>query len=311
MTMTQNGSVLMVGGTGALGRKVVDTLLAREQPVRMLVRNPVRAQAFVDRGVELVRGDMMDPSSLVAAMRGADAVITCAAGYTKSSPKDTADTDVVGNRNLVDAAATVGVRRFVLTSILTCDQTPQVPHFWHKKLVEDRLIERGVPYVALRPGAFIETVTQFGCDPFTRGRLVYAGAERVPFTFIHTTDLAEYLAQAVDAPGVDGQHIDIGWTRPVTIEDVSNIAAQLLGTHIRTTVIPGRLLSAVSGAIGWANPTIKDMSAMFRWFQSGHYVADITRQEQVFGTPPTPEQAIAALLTELGHSVIARPAQAS
>ena len=119
----------------------------------MLVRDPVKAEEFARRGVELVGGDMMDPPSLTAAIDGADSVITCAAGYTRHSPQDTTHTDTIGNRNLVDAAATVNVRRFVLTSILTCDKTPQVPHFWHKKLVEDRLADRGVRYVALPPAA--------------------------------------------------------------------------------------------------------------------------------------------------------------
>jgi hypothetical protein len=47
---------------------------------------------------------------------------------------------------------------------------------------------------------------------------------------------------------------------------------------------------------------------MFRWFQSGSYVADTSRQQEVFGTPPTPETAVAAYLTELGHTVSAQPA---
>jgi uncharacterized protein YbjT (DUF2867 family) len=305
--MADKGPVLMVGGTGALGRKVVSELLNRDHRVRMLVRDPVKAEEFARRGVELVRGDMMDPRSLTAAIDGSDAVITCAAGYTRHSAKDTAETDTVGNRNLVDAAAAVGVRRFVLTSILTCDKTPQVPHFWHKKLVEDHLAERGVPYVALRPGAFLDSVTQFGGDPFARGRLIYAGSARVPFTFVWTTDVAEYLARAVDVAGVDGQHIDIGWTRPVTVEDVAEIAAQQLQKPMRTTVIPGRPLSALGTLIGWANPYFNEMAKMFRWFQSGEYVADIARQREVFGPPPAPEQAVAGFLRELGHLVTVEP----
>jgi hypothetical protein len=48
------------------------------------------------------------------------------------------------------------------------------------------------------------------------------------------------------------------------------------------------------------------MSKMFRWFQSGEYVADIGRQREVFGPPPAPEEAIAGFLRELGHTVNAR-----
>ena len=66
----------------------------------------------------------------------------------------------------------------MLTSILTCDQTPGVPHFWHKRLAEDRLEEQQVPFVALRPGAFLDQVTRFGGDPFTKRRLTWFGSAR-------------------------------------------------------------------------------------------------------------------------------------
>ena len=69
------------------------------------------------------------PASLLEAMDHADAVISTAAGYTRHSKGDTDKIDTIGNRNrnLADAASQAGVRRFVLTSILTCDQTPQIP----------------------------------------------------------------------------------------------------------------------------------------------------------------------------------------
>jgi uncharacterized protein YbjT (DUF2867 family) len=66
--------------------------------------------------------------------------------------KNANDIDTIGNANLAEAAHRIGIRRFVLTSILTSDQTPQVLHFWHKKLAEDKLEQLGVPFVALRPG---------------------------------------------------------------------------------------------------------------------------------------------------------------
>jgi hypothetical protein len=106
---------------------------------------------------------------------------------------------------------------------------------------------------------------------------------------------------------VDGQHIDIGWTRPVTVEDVADIARQQLQKHLRTTVIPGGPLSALGTLIGWANPYVDEMSKMFRWFQSGEYMADIGRQREVFGPPPAPEQAIAGFLRELGYPVTVEP----
>ncbi|MHC6220806.1 SDR family oxidoreductase [Arthrobacter sp. MMS24-S77] len=287
--MTESGPVLVVGGTGMLGSQVASRLLAAGKQVRALVRPGSDASRLEELGATIARGDMMDPESLVSAMDGVDAVITSAAGYTHHREGDTPVIDTVGNTNLVDAASRAGVRRFVLTSILTCDQTPDVPHFWHKKLTEDRLEELGVPFVALRPGAFLEQITRFG-DPFREGRLTSFGSPGVPLTYVLASDLAGYLAAAVDANDVEGQRIDIGWDRPVSMQDIADIAAQLLRREVQLVLNPINQMGA-------------DRGAMMEWFRTGRYVADTSRQREVFGPPPTAEDAVARLLTSLGHKL--------
>jgi uncharacterized protein YbjT (DUF2867 family) len=300
--MTSDRPVLVVGGTGLLGEQVVAELRSRGKRVRALVRPTSDATRLERTGVEIARGDMMDPASLLDAMDSADAVVSTAAGYTRHSKGDTNEIDTIGNRNLADAASRVGVRRFVLTSILTCDQTPQVPHFWHKKLAEDRLEELGVPFVALRPGAFLDMIVRMGGDPFAKRRLMWFGSPKIPLTFVLTQDLAGYLAEAVDAPGVDGQRIDIGWDRPVSMQDIAQISGQLLTQQIRVRTIPAGVINAAGAVVGRFSSTVNDMAAMMRWFQTGRYVADPSRQREVFGRLPTPEEAIARLLGSLGHT---------
>jgi uncharacterized protein YbjT (DUF2867 family) len=302
--MAGDGGVLVVGGTGMLGGQVVTALLSRGKRVRALVRPTSDAKGLEDAGVEIARGDMMDPASLLRAMEGVDSVISTAAGYTRHSKGDTAEIDIIGNRNLADAASRAGVRRFVLTSILSCDQTPQVPHFWHKKLAEDRLQELDVPFVSLRPGAFLDMIIQMRGDPFAKRRLMWFGSSTVPLSFVLTQDVASYLADAVDAPGVEGQRIDIGWDRPVSMQEVAQISSRFLGQQIRLRSIPAGLIGAAGTVVGRFSPLIKDMTAMMRWFQTGRYVADPTHQREVFGQVPTAEDAIARLIRSLGHQPI-------
>ncbi len=299
------GPVLVVGGTGYLGGRVVNALLAQGKRVRALVRPGSNADRLEAEGVEIARGDMMDPPSLDRALEGVDSVITTAAGYTRHRKGDSPDIDVTGNRNLIDAAARAGVRRFVLTSILTCDKTPGVPHFWHKKLAEDRLEEQGVPFVALRPGAFLDQITSMGGDPFTKGRLFWGGSPTIPLTFVLTEDLAHYLAAATDADVQPGERIDIGWDRPVSMQDVAEISGRLLGKDIKVQAIPARLLRGAGRTFAPVMPMLDDMTRMLAWFQTGRYVANTTRQSQVFGPPPTAEDAVVRLLTSLGHPLVA------
>ena len=300
--MAKNGPVLVVGGTGLLGGQVVTELLTRGKPVRALVRPASNTTNLEQAGAEIARGDMMDLPSLRHAMDGADAVISTAAGYTRHSKGDTDEIDTIGNHNLAVAASQAGVRRFVLTSILTCDQTPQVPHFWHKKVAEDRLEEHGVPFVSLRPGAFLDLITRMGGDPFAKRRLMWFGSPTIPLTFVLTQDVAGYLADAVDAPGVDGQRIDIGWDRPVSVQEIARISGDLLGQQIRVRAVPAGLINTAAAVVGRFNPAVADMGEMLRWFQTGQYVADPTRQREVFGQVPTAEEAVGRLIRSLGHT---------
>lgn len=293
--------VVVVGATGSLGGKVVDELLERGKNVRALVRPTTDASRLESRGVEIARGDMLDLDSLVAAMNGADAVVTTAAGYTRGG-KNANDIDTVGNANLAEAAHRAGIRRFVLTSILTCDQTPDVPHFWHKKIAEDKLEQLGVPFVALRPGAFVDQVASMAGNPIDKGRLMWMGKATVPLTFVHTSDLAAYLAAAVDAEADDGERIDIGWDRPISIRELADLMGNRAGKKIKVWAVPSPVTRAAGAVAGRFMPIVQDMAAMFGWFDTGRYVADPRRQEQLFGTVPTAEDAIVRLTDELGKA---------
>ena len=290
--------VLVVGATGFLGGQVVDALLERGKSVRALVRPNSDATRLERRGVAIARGDMLDPGSLTAAMTGADAVITTAAGYTRGG-KNAHGIDTVGNANLAEAAHRTGVRRFVLTSILTSDQTPDVPHFWHKKLAEDRLEQLGVPFVALRPGAFVDQIAGAAGNPLEKGRLFWIGKSTVPLTFVRTADLAGYLAAAVDADTVAGERVDIGWDRPVSVREVADRIGAAAGMTVKVRAVPGGIARAAGATVGRFVPIVQDMAAMFRWFDTGRYVADTSRQAQLFGPAPTAEDALARLANEL------------
>ncbi|MBY6683035.1 SDR family oxidoreductase [Rhodococcus sp. BP-316] len=295
-TTPPTAPVLVVGATGNLGGQVVDALLDIGKPVRALVRPTTDAGKLESLGVEIARGDMLDVDSLVTAMTGADAVITTAAGYTRGG-KNADDIDTIGNANLAEAAHRSGIRKFVLTSILTSDRTPDVPHFWHKKLAEDRLESLGVPFVALRPGAFLDQIATMGGDPISKGRFLWVGNANTPLTFVLIADLARYLAAAVDADTEVGERIDVGWDRPVGAREAALLLSDATGQDISVRAIPAPLVRAAGTVTSRFVPIIKDMAAMFSWFDTGNYVADITRQTELFGPAPTAEDAT----LRLGH----------
>ena len=173
--------------------------------------------------------------------------------------------------------------------------------FWHKKLAEDRLEQFGVPFVAIRPGAYLDQVAVTSGDPFTNRRFTWLGNPAIPITFVLTLDVARNLVDVVEAEGVDGQRIDIGWDRPVSMNDLAQIAGRQLGRPIRVRAIPIGLLHTARTLLGPFAPTVTDLSAMTDWFQTGRFVADTTRQSEIFGRVPTAEDAVARFEESLGH----------
>lgn len=298
--MAQDLPVLVVGATGFLGGQVVDELLKRGKSVRALVRPKSNAAKLEAKGVAIARGDMLDTASLIAAMTGVSAVISTAAGYTRND-KNAKEIDTFGNSNLAVAAKSAGVPRFVLTSIVTSDQTPQIPHFWNKKLAEDKLQELGVPFVALRPGAFFDQAVGMGGDPFAKGRFVWLGSKEARLTFVLASDVARYLAEAVDADIVEGERIDIGWSRPVSIQEAAGIASQRAGKPVKVMTVPAGAIAGLGKVTAKVLPLVGDMASMVAWFETGKYVADTSRQERVFGPAPTPEDAIGRVAARYGH----------
>lgn len=306
--MSTSQPVLVVGATGFLGRQVVDALQRRGRSVRAVVRPGSDASALTERGVEVVRGDLLDRGSLEAAMVGADAVVTSAVGYTRRRKGDSgATTDTVGNRNLGDAALAVGVRRLVFTGILAAERAPDVPHFRHKSEAEDYFAGIGLPYVSLRPGAFLDQVlgSMPGGGPAS-GRLFSIGSPTVPMTWVLSADLADALAAAVDAPVRDGEHVDLGWTVPVSTRDIADTSDRLLGRRVRVWPVPWPLLSGLLGLVGLLDSRAADGRAMFRFFQTGRFVADPTRQAELFGVP-TPADALGRWLGTAPASVPSAP----
>ncbi|MGH3145269.1 MAG: hypothetical protein ACRDTR_05655, partial [Rubrobacter sp.] len=165
---------------------------------------------------------------------------------------------------------------------------------------EDYLEKLGVPFVSLRPGAFLDQVMQLMGSGIAKGRLLSLGSPAVPLTYVLSTDVARYLAEAVDADVVEGERIAIGWDRPVSMTEVARISSGVMGREIRVRTVPWRLLSPALAVVGRFSETVADIRAMVGYFQSGRYVADPARQREVFGWVPTAEEGVGRWLRGAG-----------
>jgi uncharacterized protein YbjT (DUF2867 family) len=292
--------VLLVGATGDLGGRTLRELRARGKAVRVLARPGSDVSGLPREGVEVVRGDMLDPPSLDRAMSNVSVVMSSAIGYSRRKKGDSLRTDFEGNHNLVNAAKKAGVPRFVFLSILACDQAPNVPHFWAKKVTEDYLQQQGVPFVALRPGAFLGAprgqYREWMLAGLRKGQVMGMTQGGVRMTYISPDEVARALAMAVDEPRAVGQRIDLGSDRPLSGQELTDLTGRLLNRPMRMRLMGGggmRFLALFS-------PGFRGMIEMTRFFQTGKYVADTRMQGELFGPVPKVEDAARQMLSDLG-----------
>lgn len=112
--------VFVTGGAGFIGGAVVRRLVARGDRVVAVVRDPARATALRDLGVDLRQGDLARTPAIVDALRGCDAAIHLAGSYRIGIPASERpamlDANVGVVHRVLDAVATVGVERVVHAS---------------------------------------------------------------------------------------------------------------------------------------------------------------------------------------------------
>lgn len=264
------GDVLITGGSGFVGGAVLARLVAEGRPVRALARSGDAARAVEAAGARAVRGDVLDPSSLLEAMRGCD-VVFHAAGVNAMclpDPVPMLRTNVEGTANVVRAAAAAGVRRVVHTSSASAIGEPagtvgreDTPHRGtylsayerSKHLAERRALELGralgVDVVCVNPAS----VQGPGRVTGTARLLLAAARGRLPFlvdarfSVVDVADCAEghLLAERRGAPGE--RYLLAGAT--LTVREALDLFARVAGFRPRAWFLPPRAALGIAGAV--------------------------------------------------------------
>jgi uncharacterized protein YbjT (DUF2867 family) len=147
----------VAGATGETGRRIVQELVARNIPVRALVRDVQKARSILPQDVELVEGDVLSPETLAAAL-GDSTVVLCATGAKPSfDPTGPYKVDFEGTKNLVDAAKVKEIKHFVFVSSLCTSRLFHPLNLFFlilvwKKQAEEYIQKSGLTYTIVRPG---------------------------------------------------------------------------------------------------------------------------------------------------------------
>src|SRR6266542_855216 len=202
-------TVLVTGGTGDLGSKLVERFLARDETVRVLSRKP-RPEGM---GTEWAQGEMETGEGLAEAVAGADLVVHAATGGGTR-----AKADAPGTRNLLAACKAAGTPHFFYISIVGIEKVPL--GYYKAKLECERLIEEsGVPWSNLRATQF-QTLMDGFLRMFSRVPLVLPVPKSFKFQPIETGEVADRMVSDA-AKGPVGRLLDVGGAEVLTFGETA------------------------------------------------------------------------------------------
>jgi divinyl chlorophyllide a 8-vinyl-reductase len=264
--------VLVLGGTGTIGRATVRALAARGHAVVCLVRQPAPFPAGVTTRV----ADVTDPAALARdGIRGEpfDVLVSCLASRT-GLPDDAWAIDYRAQVNALRAAEAAGVTQVILLSAI-CVQKP-VLAFQHAKLAFERvLMESGLAYTIVRPTAFFKSLSG-QIDRVRRGKpfLLFGDGMLTACKPISDDDLGGYLADCIDAGDRRNRVLPIGGPgEAITPKAQGEHLFALLGRAPRFQHVPVALLDAIIAVLGTLGRWVPALAAKAELARIGRYYA--------------------------------------
>jgi uncharacterized protein YbjT (DUF2867 family) len=246
--------ILVVGATGILGGLITQRLLSQDKDVRILVRHNSPAEqmalqgmatsprTLVAAGAQPVYGDLKDRASLDPACEGVEILITTANSSMRGGEDNVDTVDRQGNRNLIEAAKSAGVKQFVFVSFLGADPRSPVPLFQAKAETEVLLSENGMPYTILAPNFFMESWVGMvvGIPLQARQPVTLVGEGQRLHSLISVGDVAAFATAALGHPAAINQRLVLGGPEPLAWRGIVGAFGQVLGQELPVQfVAPG------------------------------------------------------------------------
>lgn len=205
-------TIVVTGATGTVGRGIVEALVEAGQQVRALTRDPQRAR-FPD-GVEVVQGDLAEPTSLEGVFDGAEALHLITFAGTGFGP-----VALEHGQEIVDMAVRAGVKR--ITVLRGIDSSS----------VEAAVMDSGVAWTVLVPVEFMSNALNWA------GPIKATGVVREPFAdrlsaMVHEADISAVAAVALAEEGHGGQTYAITGPEVLTLADKVAAISVAIGRDI-------------------------------------------------------------------------------
>ncbi len=242
----------ITGITGKVGGVVAQSLLQAGQPVRAVVRDPAKGQAWASRGCEVALADMNDVPALTQAFMGAEAVFVLLPPHFDPSPGFTETHHLVASLRSVLLAARP--QRVVCISTVGA-QAQQQNLLSQLGLLEQGLGDLPLAVTFLRPAWFMENAA-WDVAPARESGVIPSFLQPLDraIPMVATADVGRTAAELLQTSWTGHRVVELEGPQRYSPNDIAACLARLLRTGVRAEAVPRQTWQACFSAQGMKNP---------------------------------------------------------
>jgi uncharacterized protein YbjT (DUF2867 family) len=238
-------SLLVIGGTGTLGRQIVKQAIDEGYQVKCFTRNLRRANFLKDWGAELVYGDLSLPETIPPALKGVSFVID-AATVRPTDDYNSETVDWKGKIALIEAAKLAKIKKFIFFSVLGASANTSIPLIDLKLKVTNLLKETPFACTVFQCSGFFQGIINQYAIPVLENKTIWLLGNSSPIAYLDTQDAAISIVNNLKDLSPETKTLALIGKKFWTSEEIVALCERLSGKTAKIVYIPGLILSGLS-----------------------------------------------------------------
>ena len=243
----EKSKILVFGGTGYYGRKVVEKLVKRGQPVKVVSRNSENAKKILDSSVEIFEGDVTDSETIKKSLDNVNAIIICLSAMSNKLIRKIKEIECDAVLQIMEEAAKTNISRLVYMSGYEMREQflrdLKISEFGDIKIeIESEISKSDFNWTILGDAPAFEIFFAF----LRKGKMIVPGGGYNPFPTISAEDVGEITAQVILRDDLAKRRIKLTGPKAFSFPEVAELITKETGLKIVHKSIPLALIDTVS-----------------------------------------------------------------
>ena len=244
---TENNLILVYGGTGYLGQKVVEKLIQKRKSVKVVSRNYDKAKQLFGEKVEIFQGDVTNRQSVIESLKNVSTIIICLSAMSNKLIRKMKQIERDGVLSIMEEAKKQNISRLVYLSGYEMRKQLlndlKIPEFGEIKIeIESKISQSDFNWTILGDSPSFEIFFAFT----SKGIMTVPGGGLNAFPTISPEDVGEITAQIVMRDDLNGKRIKLTGPKAYSFPEAAKLMTDISGKRIKHMTIPLFLINIVS-----------------------------------------------------------------